>query len=213
MRGKCDNCHGHNVKRQQIFMILKTYFIYLMQYIICYFFPLLIIYLFIFWDEIWPRHIFGHLLCDPLIYVLKSLQINELFTCCCGPCIFNWSLVPLPGYDTYRERLGRVLHLHLHHHLSCALFSKAFWVWQYTTGTIRDKIQTLYTRGPCRLLCSNAKCPFNRQTFSEDQYEVQVHPEEANIVIFSSKEPKMQVTISLTSPVMREDPVPNMEKG
>uniref|UniRef100_A0A8C1XQ63 Zinc finger RNA-binding protein n=1 Tax=Cyprinus carpio TaxID=7962 RepID=A0A8C1XQ63_CYPCA len=49
-------------------------------------------------------------------------------------------------------------------------------------------------------------------TFSEDQYEVQVHPEEANIVIFSSKEPKMQVTISLTSPVMREDPVPNMEK-
>uniref|UniRef100_A0A9J8D5E8 Zinc finger RNA-binding protein n=1 Tax=Cyprinus carpio carpio TaxID=630221 RepID=A0A9J8D5E8_CYPCA len=44
-------------------------------------------------------------------------------------------------------------------------------------------------------------------------YEVQVHPEEANIVIFSSKEPKMQVTISLTSPVMREDPVPNMEKG
>uniref|UniRef100_A0A8C1XTE3 Zinc finger RNA-binding protein n=1 Tax=Cyprinus carpio TaxID=7962 RepID=A0A8C1XTE3_CYPCA len=45
------------------------------------------------------------------------------------------------------------------------------------------------------------------------QYEVQVHPEEANIVIFSSKEPKMQVTISLTSPVMREDPVPNMEKA
>uniref|UniRef100_A0A672M9U8 Zinc finger RNA binding protein 2 n=1 Tax=Sinocyclocheilus grahami TaxID=75366 RepID=A0A672M9U8_SINGR len=50
-------------------------------------------------------------------------------------------------------------------------------------------------------------------TFSEDQYEVQVHPEEANIVIFSSKEPKMQVTITLTSPVMREDPVPNMEKA
>uniref|UniRef100_A0A671PRI9 Zinc finger RNA binding protein 2 n=1 Tax=Sinocyclocheilus anshuiensis TaxID=1608454 RepID=A0A671PRI9_9TELE len=55
--------------------------------------------------------------------------------------------------------------------------------------------------------------PKQLATFSEDQYEVQVHPEEANIVIFSSKEPKMQVTISLTSPVMREDPVPNMEKG
>ncbi|XP_026053093.1 zinc finger RNA-binding protein-like isoform X1 [Carassius auratus] len=54
--------------------------------------------------------------------------------------------------------------------------------------------------------------PKQLATFSEDQYEVQVHPEEANIVIFSSKEPKMQVTISLTSPVMREDPVPNMEK-
>lgn len=64
-----------------------------------------------------------------------------------------------------------------------------------------------------RLLCSNAQCPFNRQTFSEDQYEVQVQPEEANILIFSSKEPKMQVTVSLTSAVMREDPAPNMEKG
>lgn len=53
---------------------------------------------------------------------------------------------------------------------------------------------------------SNPKCPFNRQTFSEDQYEVQAHPEEANIVIISSREPKMQVTISLTSPLMREDP-------
>ncbi|XP_028260332.1 zinc finger RNA-binding protein isoform X3 [Parambassis ranga] len=48
--------------------------------------------------------------------------------------------------------------------------------------------------------------PKELATFSEDQYEVQAHPEEANIVIFSSKEPKMQVTISLTSPLMREDP-------
>lgn len=55
---------------------------------------------------------------------------------------------------------------------------------------------------------SNLQCLFNRQTFSEDQYEVQAHPDEANIVIFASKEPKMQVTISLTSPVMREDPAP-----
>lgn len=56
------------------------------------------------------------------------------------------------------------------------------------------------------------QCPFNRQTFSEDQYVVQAHPEEANIVIISSKEPKMQVTISLTSPVMREDPAPSPEE-
>lgn len=54
--------------------------------------------------------------------------------------------------------------------------------------------------------------PKQLATFSEDQYEVQVQPEEANILIFSSKEPKMQVTVSLTSPVMREDPAPNMEK-
>ncbi|KAL1023294.1 hypothetical protein UPYG_G00038800 [Umbra pygmaea] len=54
--------------------------------------------------------------------------------------------------------------------------------------------------------------PKELATFSEDQYEVQAHPEEANIVIFSSKEPKMQVTISVTSPLMREEPVPEMEE-
>uniref|UniRef100_A0A3B3DGN6 Zinc finger RNA-binding protein-like n=1 Tax=Oryzias melastigma TaxID=30732 RepID=A0A3B3DGN6_ORYME len=48
--------------------------------------------------------------------------------------------------------------------------------------------------------------PKELEIFSEDQYEVQAHPEDANIVIFSTKEPKMQVTISLTSPLMREDP-------
>uniref|UniRef100_A0A8K9Y161 Zinc finger RNA-binding protein n=1 Tax=Oncorhynchus mykiss TaxID=8022 RepID=A0A8K9Y161_ONCMY len=49
--------------------------------------------------------------------------------------------------------------------------------------------------------------PKELTTFSEDQYEVQAHPEEANIVIFSSKEPKMQVTISLTSPAVINEPV------
>ncbi|XP_051551025.1 zinc finger RNA-binding protein [Myxocyprinus asiaticus] len=54
--------------------------------------------------------------------------------------------------------------------------------------------------------------PKQLASFSEDQYEVQVHTEEASIAILSSKEPIMQVTISLTSPVVREDPAPNMEK-
>uniref|UniRef100_A0A3Q3JZA5 DZF domain-containing protein n=1 Tax=Monopterus albus TaxID=43700 RepID=A0A3Q3JZA5_MONAL len=54
--------------------------------------------------------------------------------------------------------------------------------------------------------------PKELATFSEDQYEVQAHPEEANIVIVSSKEPKMQVTISLTSPLMREDPAAEKDK-
>ncbi|XP_051803202.1 zinc finger RNA-binding protein isoform X5 [Acanthochromis polyacanthus] len=63
------------------------------------------------------------------------------------------------------------------------------------------------------LLKSIAKqLPKELATFSEDQYEVQAHPEEANIVIFSSKEPKMQVTISLTSPLMREDPAAEKDK-
>eukprot|EP00066_Takifugu_rubripes_P023887 XP_011613153.1 PREDICTED: zinc finger RNA-binding protein 2 isoform X1 [Takifugu rubripes] len=54
--------------------------------------------------------------------------------------------------------------------------------------------------------------PKELETFSEDQYEVQAHPEEANIVILSSKEPKMQVTISLTSPLMREDTAAEKDK-
>uniref|UniRef100_A0A7N6AU29 Zinc finger RNA-binding protein n=1 Tax=Anabas testudineus TaxID=64144 RepID=A0A7N6AU29_ANATE len=63
------------------------------------------------------------------------------------------------------------------------------------------------------LLKSIAKqLPKELATFSEDQYEVHAHPEEANIVIVSSKEPKMQVTISLTSPLMREDPAAEKDK-
>uniref|UniRef100_A0A8D2DXT3 Zinc finger RNA binding protein 2 n=1 Tax=Sciurus vulgaris TaxID=55149 RepID=A0A8D2DXT3_SCIVU len=40
---------------------------------------------------------------------------------------------------------------------------------------------------------------------TDDKYEVSSDPE-ANIVISSCEEPKMQVTVSLTSPLMREDP-------
>ncbi|XP_041086780.1 zinc finger RNA-binding protein-like isoform X2 [Polyodon spathula] len=47
--------------------------------------------------------------------------------------------------------------------------------------------------------------PKQLRTFSEEQCEVVARPEEASIVICSSKEPQMQVTISLTSPLMRED--------
>nr|XP_015220803.1 PREDICTED: zinc finger RNA-binding protein 2 [Lepisosteus oculatus] len=54
--------------------------------------------------------------------------------------------------------------------------------------------------------------PKELATFSEDQYEVQAHPEEANILICSSKEPKMQVTISLTSPLMRGDSATEKEE-
>ncbi|XP_011472887.1 zinc finger RNA-binding protein isoform X2 [Oryzias latipes] len=54
--------------------------------------------------------------------------------------------------------------------------------------------------------------PKELEIFSEDQYEVQARPEEANIVIISSKEPQMQVTISLTSPLMREDPAAETDK-
>ncbi|KAF7703046.1 hypothetical protein HF521_022053 [Silurus meridionalis] len=55
--------------------------------------------------------------------------------------------------------------------------------------------------------------PKQLRNFSEDQYVVQAQPEEASIIIISSKEPKMQVTVCLTSPVMREEPEPAPEKA
>ncbi|XP_061538849.1 zinc finger RNA-binding protein isoform X1 [Phycodurus eques] len=63
------------------------------------------------------------------------------------------------------------------------------------------------------LLKSIAKqLPKELATFSEDQYEVQAHPEEANVIILSSKEPIMQVTVSLTSPLMRDDTAAEKDK-
>ncbi|XP_034802615.2 zinc finger RNA-binding protein 2 isoform X3 [Pan paniscus] len=47
--------------------------------------------------------------------------------------------------------------------------------------------------------------PRQLQMVTEDEYEVSSDPE-ANIVISSCEEPRMQVTISVTSPLMREDP-------
>ncbi|KAM6461692.1 zinc finger RNA-binding protein 2 [Liasis olivaceus] len=46
---------------------------------------------------------------------------------------------------------------------------------------------------------------------TSDDYEVVSNSEEANIVIASSREPKMQVTVSLTSPLMREGDPTNAE--
>ncbi|KAL4663474.1 hypothetical protein H8957_013641 [Semnopithecus entellus] len=55
--------------------------------------------------------------------------------------------------------------------------------------------------------------PRQLQMVTEDEYEVSSDPE-ANIVISSCEEPRMQVTVSVTSPLMREDPStdPGMEK-
>ncbi|XP_074163890.1 zinc finger RNA-binding protein 2 isoform X3 [Sminthopsis crassicaudata] len=50
-------------------------------------------------------------------------------------------------------------------------------------------------------------------TVTEDKYEVSSDTEEANIVIASCKEPKMQVTISVTSPLMREDTSTDKEES
>ncbi|XP_011822848.1 PREDICTED: zinc finger RNA-binding protein 2 [Mandrillus leucophaeus] len=55
--------------------------------------------------------------------------------------------------------------------------------------------------------------PRQLQMVTEDEYEVSSDPE-ANIVISSCEEPRMQVTVSITSPLMREDPStdPGVEK-
>lgn len=45
---------------------------------------------------------------------------------------------------------------------------------------------------------------------TEDKYEVSSDPED-NIVISSCEEPRVRVTVSITSPLMREDP--SMDQG
>uniref|UniRef100_A0A2K6E1A6 Zinc finger RNA binding protein 2 n=1 Tax=Macaca nemestrina TaxID=9545 RepID=A0A2K6E1A6_MACNE len=67
------------------------------------------------------------------------------------------------------------------------------------------------------LLCSrkptHSLLAEDRPMVTEDEYEVSSDPE-ANIVISSCEEPRMQVTVSITSPLMREDPStdPGVEK-
>lgn len=50
-----------------------------------------------------------------------------------------------------------------------------------------------------------ARIVFPPQILTDDKYEVSSDPE-ANIIISSCEEPRMQVTVTLTSPLMREDP-------
>uniref|UniRef100_A0A8C3XNK2 Zinc finger RNA binding protein 2 n=1 Tax=Chelydra serpentina TaxID=8475 RepID=A0A8C3XNK2_CHESE len=65
----------------------------------------------------------------------------------------------------------------------------------------------LSAQKPTHTLLKNIteKLPKQLSTLTEDEYEVSSDAEEASILICSCKEPKMQVTISVTSPLMRED--------
>ncbi|XP_055514255.1 zinc finger RNA-binding protein-like isoform X4 [Leucoraja erinacea] len=53
--------------------------------------------------------------------------------------------------------------------------------------------------------------PKQLMTITEELYELKTCPEESCIVLSTNKEPKMQVKISLTSPVMRDDVVKDMD--
>ncbi|XP_061883719.1 zinc finger RNA-binding protein isoform X1 [Entelurus aequoreus] len=81
-------------------------------------------------------------------------------------------------------------------------------------GDTNVELTVLSTKKPSVALLKSIaeQLPKQLATFSEDQYEVQAHPEEANIVILSSKEPVMQVTVALTSPLMRDDPAAEKDK-
>ncbi|XP_044854537.1 zinc finger RNA-binding protein 2 isoform X1 [Mauremys mutica] len=65
----------------------------------------------------------------------------------------------------------------------------------------------LSAQKPTHTLLTNIteQLPKQLSTLTEDEYEVSSDAEEASILICSCKEPKMQVTISVTSPLMRED--------
>uniref|UniRef100_A0A8C6AKE6 Zinc finger RNA binding protein 2 n=1 Tax=Monodon monoceros TaxID=40151 RepID=A0A8C6AKE6_MONMO len=65
----------------------------------------------------------------------------------------------------------------------------------------------LCSQKPSRALLRRVteQLPLQLPMVTEDKYEVSSDPE-ANIVISSCEEPRIQVTVSITSPLMREDP-------
>ncbi|KAB1259042.1 Zinc finger RNA-binding protein 2 [Camelus dromedarius] len=70
----------------------------------------------------------------------------------------------------------------------------------------------LCSQKPTRTLLRRVAEQLPRQLpmVTEDKYEVSSDPE-ANIIISSCEEPRMQVTVSITSPLMREDPSADRE--
>ncbi|EMP36171.1 Zinc finger RNA-binding protein 2 [Chelonia mydas] len=74
-------------------------------------------------------------------------------------------------------------------------------------GDRNVRLILLSAQKPTHTLLKNIieQLPKQLSTLTEDEYEVSSDAEEANILICSCKEPKMQVTISVTSPLMRED--------
>uniref|UniRef100_A0A7M4F6D2 Zinc finger RNA binding protein 2 n=1 Tax=Crocodylus porosus TaxID=8502 RepID=A0A7M4F6D2_CROPO len=67
----------------------------------------------------------------------------------------------------------------------------------------------LSAQKPTVSLLQNITEQLPKQLSVRDKYEVSSDAAEATIVISSCKEPKMQVTISITSPLMREDTSPD----
>ncbi|XP_033256635.2 zinc finger RNA-binding protein 2 [Orcinus orca] len=70
----------------------------------------------------------------------------------------------------------------------------------------------LCSQKPSRALLRRVteQLPLQLPMVTEDKYEVSSDPE-ANIVISSCEEPRIQVTVSITSPLMREDPSADRE--
>ncbi|XP_004865919.1 zinc finger RNA-binding protein 2 isoform X2 [Heterocephalus glaber] len=80
-------------------------------------------------------------------------------------------------------------------------------------GERNVRLTLLCSQKPTRaLLCRIAeRLPQQLLMVSDDKYEVSSDPE-ASVVISSCEEPRMQVTVSITSPLMRQDPSADQEE-
>ncbi|XP_033615512.1 zinc finger RNA-binding protein 2 [Fukomys damarensis] len=80
-------------------------------------------------------------------------------------------------------------------------------------GDRNVRLTLLCSQKPTRaLLCRiAARLPEQLLMVTDDKYEVSSDPE-ASIVISSCEEPRMQVTVSITSPLMRQDPSVDQEE-
>lgn len=80
-------------------------------------------------------------------------------------------------------------------------------------GDRNVRLTLLCSQKPTRALLSRiaARLPEQLLMVTDDKYEVSSDPE-ASIVISSCEEPRMQVTVSITSPLMRQDPSVDQEE-
>ncbi|KAM4887304.1 zinc finger RNA-binding protein 2 [Thomomys bottae] len=76
------------------------------------------------------------------------------------------------------------------------------------------KLALLCSQKPTRALVQDItdRLPEQLLILAEDKYEISSDPED-NVIISSCEEPRIQVTVSITSTLMREDPSANREGG
>ena len=143
--------------------------------------------------------------------------VSARYWLCDSPvCFYNWIaglVIELRGFFTYE---GTYVHDRLSIHVAVYVSSRRVGSTSLSLGSPRCP-----ARGPAldhTLAClpvllswgdTDSCCICTSQMVTEDKYEVSSDSED--IIISSCEEPRVRVTVSITSPLMQEDP--SMDQG